>query len=60
MAGYPLVTVPAALVHGLPVAVTFWGTAGSEASLIEIAAGFEAARDADAGPLPAPTYPQFV
>jgi amidase len=60
MAGYPLVTVPAALVHGLPVAVTFWGTAGSEASLIEIAAGFEAARDADAGPLPEPTYPQFV
>ncbi len=60
MAGYPLVTVPAALAHGLPVAVSFWGTAGSEAGLIEIAAGYEAARDADDGPLPEPTYPQFV
>ncbi|MGI8699677.1 MAG: amidase family protein [Nocardioidaceae bacterium] len=60
MAGYPLVTVPSALTHGLPVAVTLWGTAGSEAALIEIAAGYEAARDAAAGPLPPPTYPQFV
>ncbi len=60
MAGYPLVTVPAALAHGLPVAVSFWGTAGSEAALIEIAAGYEAARDAEDGPLPEPTYPQFV
>ncbi len=46
MAGYPLLTVPSALVHGLPVAVTFWGTADSETSLLEIAAGYEAARDA--------------
>lgn len=60
MAGYPLVTVPAALTHGLPVAVTFWGTAGSEPALIEIAAGFEAVRDAADGALPAPTYPRFV
>jgi amidase len=60
MAGYPLVTVPAALVQGLPVGVTFWGTANSEATLIEIAAGYEAARDAADGPLPPPTYPQFV
>lgn len=60
MAGYPLVTVPTALVQGLPVAVTFWGTAGSEATLIEVAAGFEAARDAADGPLPEPTYPHFL
>jgi amidase len=60
MAGYPLVTVPAALIHGLPVAVTFWGTAASEAKLIEIAAGYEAARDASDGPLPEPTFPQFL
>ncbi|MDX6309901.1 MAG: amidase [Nocardioidaceae bacterium] len=60
MAGYPLLTVPAALVHGLPVAVTFWGTAGSEATLVELAAGYEALRDAGDGPLPEPTYPQFV
>jgi amidase len=60
MAGYPLLTVPACLVHGLPVAVTFWGTGGSEPTLIEIAAAYEAARDASDGPLPEPTYPQFV
>lgn len=60
MAGYPLVTVPVTLAHGLPVAVTLWGTSGSEATLIEIAAGCEAVRDGADGPLPAPTYPQFV
>lgn len=60
MAGYPLLTVPATLVHGLPVAVALWGTAGSETTLVEIAAGYEAARDASDGPLPEPTYPQFV
>lgn len=60
MAGYPLVTVPAELALGLPVAVTLWGTAGSEATLIEIAAGYEAARDASSGPLPEPTFSQFV
>ena len=42
VAGYPLVTVPTELAAGLPVAVSFWGTAGSEAGLIEIAHGYEA------------------
>ncbi|MGZ4493915.1 MAG: amidase family protein [Nocardioides sp.] len=60
MAGYPLVTVPSGLVHGLPVAVSFWGTAGSEATLVEVAHGYESARDRDAGPLAAPTFPTFV
>lgn len=60
MAGYPLVTVPAALVHGLPVAITLWGTANSEPTLLEIAAAYEAARDTSDGPLPEPTFPQFV
>jgi amidase len=60
MAGYPLVTVPSGLAGGLPVAVSFWGTAGSEATLVEIAHGYEAARDRVAGPLPAPTFPLFV
>ncbi|HSS68045.1 MAG TPA: amidase family protein [Nocardioidaceae bacterium] len=60
MAGYPLVTVPSDLAGGLPVAVTFWGTAGSEATLIEIAHGYESARDRKQGPLPAPTLPAFV
>ena len=60
MAGHPIVTVPAGLVHGLPVAVSFWGTAGSEPTLIQIAHGFEAARDRASGPLPAPTFPAFI
>jgi amidase len=60
MAGYPLVTVPSGLAGGLPVAVSFWGTAGSEATLVEIAHGYEAARNRVAGPLPPPTFPTFV
>ncbi|NOX28738.1 MAG: amidase, partial [Actinobacteria bacterium] len=49
-AGYPLISVPVALVAGLPVGITFMGTAWSEPVLIKLASGFEAAR----GPLPAP------
>lgn len=60
VAGYPLVTVPAGLTAGLPVAVSFWGTAGSEATLLEVAHGYESARDRHTGPLPAPTFPAFV
>ncbi|WP_254185169.1 amidase family protein [Nocardioides panacis] len=60
IAGYPLLTVPSGLSAGLPVAVSFWGTAASEPTLVEIAAGYEAARDRDTGPLPAPTFPTFV
>ena len=60
LAGYPLVTVPVRLAGGLPVAVSFWGTAGSEVTLIGLAAALEAARDRDLGPLPAPTFPDFV
>lgn len=60
IAGYPLVTVPTELAAGLPVAVSFWGTARSEGSLIEIAHGYEVARDRSSGPLPAPTFPSFV
>jgi amidase len=60
MAGYPLLTVPSGLAAGLPVAVTFWGTAGSERTLVEIGQGYESARDAETGPLPAPTFSPFV
>jgi amidase len=60
MAGYPLLTVPAELAAGLPVAVAFWGTAGSEATLVEIGHGYELARDRSTGPLPEPTFPVFV
>ncbi len=60
MAGYPLLTVPSGLASGLPVAVSFWGAAGSEATLVEIGHGYERARDRDAGPLPEPGLPGFV
>jgi amidase len=60
MAGYPLLTVPADLVGGLPVSICFWGTAWSEPKLIEIAGAYERLRDASIGPLPAPTFPSFV
>ncbi len=60
IAGYPLLTVPSGLAAGLPVAVSFWGTAASETTLVEIAHGYEAARDRDGGPLPEPTFEQFV
>jgi amidase len=42
------------------VAVSFWGTAGGETTLIEIANGYEMARNGSSGPLPAPTFPTFV
>lgn len=60
MAGYPLLTVPTELAGGLPVAISFWGAAGAERTLVEIARGFESARDRTTGPLPLPTIPVFV
>jgi amidase len=40
-AGYPLITVPAGAVFGLPVAVTFMGGAFQEPTLIRAAYAFE-------------------
>lgn len=40
-AGYPIISVPAAFVHGLPLGVSFFGGAWSEGELIEIAYAFE-------------------
>ena len=50
-AGYPLISVPAASVAGMPVGVTFMGGAWSEPTLIRLASGFEAQR----GQRPQPT-----
>jgi amidase len=41
--GYPYVQVPAANVFGIPLGLTFFGTAFSEPQLIKLASGFEAA-----------------
>ncbi len=43
IAGYPNVTVPMGFVHGMPVGVSFFAGLGAEASLIEIAYGYEQA-----------------
>ncbi|KIZ17632.1 amidase [Streptomyces natalensis ATCC 27448] len=42
-AGYAAISVPAGFVHGLPVGITFTGTAWSEPTLIRLAHGFEQA-----------------
>jgi amidase len=41
VAGYPHVTVPAGFVQGLPVGVSFFGAAWSEAKLLKFAYAFE-------------------
>ena len=41
--GYPIVQVPAGQVHGMPMGISFLGTAFSEPTLIRLASGFEAA-----------------
>lgn len=43
VAGYPLISVPAGYVHGLPVGITFMGRAYSEPTLIKLAYAFEQA-----------------
>jgi len=42
LAGYPAINVPAGLSFGLPIGITFMGTAFSEPTLIKLASGFEA------------------
>jgi len=41
VAGYPHITVPAGLVHGLPAGISFFGPAWSEPTLIKVAYAFE-------------------
>jgi amidase len=43
VAGYPSVSVPGGLVHGLPVGVSFFAGAGRDAELLQIAHAFEEA-----------------
>lgn len=51
-AGYPHLTVPMGMVQGLPIGISFMGTAWSEAKLLAIGAAFERAAQARK----APTY----
>jgi amidase len=53
VAGYPHITVPAGLHRGLPIGLSFFGTAFSEPKLIKLASGFEHAANGR-------TIPQFL
>ncbi len=46
VAGYPIINVPMGNAFGLPVGISFMGTAYSEPTLIGLASGFEHAMDA--------------
>jgi amidase len=43
VAGYPHVTVPAGALHGLPIGISFFAGAGSEATLLRCAHAYEQA-----------------
>jgi amidase len=55
VAGYPAVTVPAGMVLGLPVGLTFMSAAWSEPRLLALAAAFEQATRARRAPMYAST-----
>ena len=50
--GYPIVQVPAGIAFGVPMGVSFFGTAFSEPTLIKLASGFEAVTQVRAHNLP--------
>ena len=55
VAGYPHITVPAGYVFGMPVGISFFGRAWSEATLIKFAYAFEQATRARRAPQFLPT-----
>jgi len=56
--GYPIVQVPAGVVFGVPIGISFFGTAFSEPTLIKLASGYEAATKVRAHNLP--TFPETI
>lgn len=59
LAGYPVITVPAGFAMGLPVGISFIGTALSEPTLLKFAFAFEQATNARRSPgfAPPAVYP---
>jgi len=55
VAGYPHITVPAGFVRGLPVGISFFGTAWSEPILLKLAYSFEQATKVRRPPAFAPS-----
>jgi amidase len=50
--GYPIVQVPAGMVFGVPLGISFFGSPFSEPTLIKLASGYEAATQVRAHNLP--------
>src|SRR5215471_2029838 len=50
--GYPIVQVPSGMVFGVPLGISFFGTAFSEPTLIKLASGYEAFTQVRAHNLP--------
>jgi amidase len=55
VAGYPHLTLPMGQVRGMPIGLSFIGTAGSEAKLLDLAAAFERTGKRFVAPTFAPT-----
>ena len=55
--GYPIINVPMGSSFGLPLGISFMGTAFSEPTLIKLASGFEAATRARVPPRLLKTLP---
>ncbi len=60
LAGAPILTVPLELAHGLPVAASLWGARTTESTLLQLGRALEAGRNATTGPLPEPTFVEWV
>jgi amidase len=50
--GYPIIQVPASMVYGAPMGISFFGKAFSEPTLIKLASGYEAFTQTRAHNLP--------
>ncbi len=55
LARYPIVTVPSGYFRGLPLGLSFFGSAGQDAKLLRLAGAFEAAAKVRQAPLFLPT-----